>query len=135
MAIKKITSKIIEAYLNLPWSYTIKQEKEGKQHYYIIYVNELPGVCTDAETIEEGMILIREAIEGAIVLYLKNNEPVPVPITREKCKGNISYRTSPERHCFLLGVAQQQHLSMNKVLDLVVDEAMKHQGYRNFHTL
>jgi predicted RNase H-like HicB family nuclease len=43
-------------------------------------VNELPGVCTDSTTVEQGMKNIREAIEAAIELYLKNGEMVPEPV-------------------------------------------------------
>ena len=38
------------------------------------------------------MELIKECIEGAVVLYLKNGEQVPEPIKKEDYKGNISYR-------------------------------------------
>lgn len=129
MATKKITKKMIEHYLNLPWTYTIKQEIDGDNRYYIIRVNELPGVCTDAETIEEGMKLIKEAIEGAVALYLKNGEPVPIPISKNQCKGNISYRTTQERHYFLMETAQQKNISMNKMLDMVVDDAIQHAHF------
>lgn len=74
------TNKNLKYYLNLPWSFTIEQELHKGKHYFIIRVNELPGVCTDAETIEEGMILIQEAIEAAVKLYMKNGEPVPETI-------------------------------------------------------
>ncbi len=69
--------KSIQYYLNLNWSYTVEQETHKSKRYYIIRVNELPGVCTDAETLEEGMLQIKDAISGAIRLYLKNNEPLP----------------------------------------------------------
>ncbi len=74
-----ITKKNIEYYLNLPWTYTIEQDEEKGRRFYIIRVNELPGICTDAKTIEEGMDNIKEAIEAAVRLYLKNGEEVPEP--------------------------------------------------------
>src|SRR5436309_3034110 len=92
------TKKNIKYYLNLNWSYTIEQESYKGKKYYIIRVNELPGVCTDSETIEEGMKLIKEAIEGAVRLYQKNREEIPEPIRKEEYKGNIAYRTTSERH-------------------------------------
>jgi predicted RNase H-like HicB family nuclease len=90
--------KPLKYYLNLPWSFTIEQEGEKTNRYYIIRVNELPGICTDAETVEEGMELIKEAIEAAIKLYLKNGEAVPEPVKKSEFKGNIAYRTTSERH-------------------------------------
>jgi predicted RNase H-like HicB family nuclease len=72
--------KKLDHYLNLNWSYTIEQETHQGKRYYVIRVNELPGICTDAETVEEGMHNIKEAVEGAVRLYLKNNEVVPEPV-------------------------------------------------------
>ena len=66
--------------MNLNWSFTIEQETHKGERYYIIRVHELPGICADAESVEEGMKEIQEAIESAIRLYLKNREPVPEPI-------------------------------------------------------
>lgn len=110
--------------MNLPWSYTIEQENENGVHYYIIRVNELPGVCTDAETVEEGMKLIQEAIEAAIKLYIKNGEEVPEPVRKEDYKGNIAYRTSPERHYFVTKVAHQLDKSISKTIDILIDAGM-----------
>lgn len=74
--------KDVKYYLGLNWSYTIEPENHKGKHYYIIRVNELSGVCTDAETIEEGMQEIKEAIEAAVRLYLRNQESVPEPIKK-----------------------------------------------------
>ena len=38
------TKKDLKYYLKLKWSYTIEPESEGGKDYYIIRVNELPGV-------------------------------------------------------------------------------------------
>lgn len=122
MAIKKN----LNYYLKLKWSYTIEQESHEGKDYYIIRVNELPGVCTDAETIEEGMKEIKEAIRAAIKLYLKNQETIPEPINKEEFKGNIAYRTSSERHYYVAKVAKETHKSISKTLDMLVDEGLQH---------
>jgi len=83
-------------------------------HYYIIRVNELPGICTDAETLEEGMREIRDAIEGAVRLYLKNKEPIPEPIKKEQFKGQIAYRTTSERHYHVAKAAKAMHKLISK---------------------
>lgn len=38
--------KIIKYYLSLDWTYTIESETDGNHKYFIIRVNELPGICT-----------------------------------------------------------------------------------------
>lgn len=74
------TKKDIKYYMDLNWSYTIEQESHKGMRYYIIRVNELPGICVDAATIEEGMSEIKMVIAGAVKLYLNNEEPIPEPI-------------------------------------------------------
>lgn len=119
------TRKKIKYYLDLDWTYTIETEKHEGKKYYIIRVNELPGICTDAETIDEGMQLIKECIEGAVKLYLKNGEEVPVPIKKEDYKGNIAYRTSVERHYNVVRLAKRMHKSTSKTIDALIDAGME----------
>ncbi len=121
MATKKKTKKNLKYYLDLNWSYTIEQETHKGKHYYIIRVNELPGVCTDAETIEEGIKGIKEALEGAIRLYLKNGETIPEPIKKQDFKGSIAYRTTSERHYYVAKLAKSLHKSISKTLDDLID--------------
>lgn len=119
------TKKNLEYYLGLNWTYTIEQSKHKGKKFFIIRVNEIPGVCTDAKTVEEGMKNIQEALSGIIELYLEQGDPIPEPINKEEFKGNISYRTTSERHYYLVKLAQQRHMSMNKALDMVVDAGIK----------
>jgi predicted RNase H-like HicB family nuclease len=117
--------KDLKYYLRLNWSYTIEQSFHKGKRVYIIHVNELPGVCTDAKTIEEGMKNIQDALAATIELYLEQGDEIPEPINKEEFKGNISYRTTSERHFFLAKLAQQRHISMNRALDLVFDAGMQ----------
>lgn len=127
MATKK---KTLNDYLKLNWSYTIEQETHNRKTYYIIRVNELPGVCTDAESIEEGLKDIKEAIKAAIRLYLKQGDPIPEPIDKKKFKGNISYRTTAERHYLLSKIALTEHRSLSKTLDLLIDKGIESFGMK-----
>jgi len=118
------TKKDLKYYKSLNWSYTIEQEKSRGHKYYIIRVNELPGVCTDAETVEEGIQSIEEAIEGAIVLYLKNGEEIPEPVKKEDFKGNIAYRTTSERHYRVAKIAKKRQKSISKTIDDLIDAGL-----------
>ena len=120
-----MVTKNLKYYLGLNWSYTIEQAHHKGKKFYIIRVNELTGVCTDATTIEKGMKNIRDAIAATIELYLEQGDPIPEPVNKEEFKGNISYRTTSERHYFLAKLAQQKHVSMNKALDIVFDAGLQ----------
>lgn len=125
MALK---NKNIQYYLDLPWTYTIETTRETGKLLYILHVNELPGIATDAPSIEEAMELIKEAMIGAFKLYLKNGEEIPEPIDEEEFKGNIAYRTSSRRHYLLTKEAKRRNESLSHVLDQCVDLAL---GKRN----
>jgi predicted HicB family RNase H-like nuclease len=84
-----------------------------------------PGICTDAESIEEGIENIKEAIEGALRLYLKNGEIIPEPIKKEEFKGNIAYRTTSERHYYIAKIAKDMRKSISKTLDDIVDSGIE----------
>ncbi len=116
------TKKEIQKYVDLPWSYTVEQE-DG---YFIVYVNELPGICTDSKTINGAMKDIKDAIAAAVELYLDQGKEIPIPINKAQFKGKIAYRTSAERHYIIAKIAQQKHKSLSKILDMLVDEWINH---------
>lgn len=68
------TANKIEQYLNLPWTYTVETAVERDRPIYIIRVNELPGVATDAPTLDEAMKLLKEAMHGLFEMYLEDGE-------------------------------------------------------------
>lgn len=117
--------KNLDYYLNLSWTYTIEKESYKGKSYYVIFVNELPGICTDAEDLNEGMEGIKEAIACAVEIYQEKGEPVPEPIDKAHYKGRISYRTDSKRHCLLARAARLRHKSINKTLDDMVDAALE----------
>jgi predicted RNase H-like HicB family nuclease len=123
MAIKK--NKSLDYYLKLPWSYTVITAIEDGESFFIVRVNELPGVCTDASTVEEAMTLIKQALKGAIELYIENNEEVPEPINPETYKGKIAYRTTSKRHLRLVREATIQNKSLSAVIDECIDRTIK----------
>lgn len=117
--------KNIKYYLDLPWTYTVELIRKKGKPLYIVHVNELPGVATDASSLDEAMMLIREAMEGVFELYLENGEEIPEPINPDKFKGNIAYRTSSTRHYKLVKEAQKTHQSLSQLIDKCVDVVLK----------
>lgn len=124
--IKKMKdNKDLEYYLNLPWTYTIETETHEGSSYYIIRVNELPGICTDSQNLNEGMQEIKELIACAVGIYKERGQPVPEPIARDQYKGKILYRTDSERHYLIARTAQMMHKSISKTLDTIIDKGME----------
>lgn len=122
---KKKESKSLEYYLNLPWTYTIETETHNNVLYYIIRVNELPGICTDSETLDEGMREIKDLIACAVEIYQEKGETVPEPINKKQYRGNILYRTDSERHFLIARTAQMMHKSISRTLDILIDKGLQ----------
>ena len=122
MAIKN-NKKDINYYLNLPWTYTIETTRETGELIYIVHVNELPGVSTDASSLEEAMALIKEALTAVFHMYLEDGEEIPEPLSENNHKGNIAYRTTSQRHYFIAREARKRNLSLSQTIDLFIDKA------------
>ena len=118
-------NKNLKYYLNLPWSYTITTTKEDGETLFIVRVNELPGVCTDAPTIQEAMSLIKEAMTGAFELYMDNGQEIPEPVNPETYKGRIAYRTTSKRHARLAQEALAKNASLSVIIDECIDKQLK----------
>jgi len=122
---KMNNKKKLDYYLDLPWTYTIETTKEDGKILYVVSVNELPGICTDAFTLDNAMMLIKEAMTAAFQLYLENGEEIPEPINKDQFKGNIAYRTNSKRHYLIARAAQKKASSLSKVIDECVDIALR----------
>lgn len=119
-------TKNINYYLNLPWTYTIETEKDERgKNIYVVHVNELEGIATDAPSLEEAMKLIKEVMEATFQMYLENGEEIPEPKILDQFKGNIAYRTSPRRHYSLVKAAQKKNVSISQLIDTAIDSILK----------
>lgn len=117
--------KSVQYYLNLPWTYTVEQSRdENKNKIYIVRVNELPGICTDAPSLDEAMDLIKEPMVAAFEFYMENGEEIPEPVKEEDFKGNIAYRTTSRRHYLISKEAQKRDQSLSQVIDSLVDTVL-----------
>lgn len=122
---KKVKDKKdLDYYLSLPWTYTIETETHEDSSYYIIRVNELPGICTDSESLDEGMQEMKDLIACAVEIYKDKGKPIPEPIDREQYKGKILYRTDSQRHYLIARTAQLMHKSISKTLDILIDKGL-----------
>ena len=56
---------------------------------YIVSCPQLPGCVTQGETIEEAMVMIRDAIKGYIASLKKHGEPIPTSLEERIEKAEV----------------------------------------------
>jgi len=116
-------NKNLEYYLNLPWSYVIQWSDEDD--CYVASIGELKGCMSHGDTLEEATFMIKDALNCHLKAMLKYNDPIPEPLKSIDFKGNIAYRTTPEKHYKLVKRAQKTGKSLNKFIDEVLDEKLR----------
>jgi antitoxin HicB len=114
--------KGLEYYLNLPWSYSIEKRTDDGV-YYFARVNEL-NCFSDGESPEEAMKIIGEALRSHLEAALESGIEIPEPVKPEDYKGQIAYRTKPEKHYKIAKEAQRRKISINKLIDEAVDSIL-----------
>jgi len=112
-------SKDMDYYLDLPWSYSVEKHTDDGV-YYVARVNELQ-CFTDADTPEEAIHNIRDALKAHIEACIADGVEIPEPVNPADFKGQIPYRTKPEKHYKLAKEAQRRKISINKLIDEAVD--------------
>ena len=104
--------KDINYYMDLPYSIVLKKYSDG---CYYAEVKELPGCMTEADSKEEVLAMIEDAMKGWIELALKDGQPVPEPV-EESYSGKILLRTPKSLHKALLEKAKSEGVSLNQYL-------------------
>lgn len=130
MVTQKKNRKDLNYYLNLPWTYTIETAQEDGKILYIVHVNELPRIGTDAYSLEEAMKSIKEVMAALFEAYLSEGEEIPEPVNEGQFKGNIAYRTTSRRHYLLMREAKKRELSLSQILDSLIDNMLEHKNIK-----
>jgi antitoxin HicB len=91
-----MTKKDLNYFLELPYTYII--EWSDIDGCFLGSIVELERNMTCGKTHEEVLSNLKEALSSYIVTSLENNMEIPEPLKIKDFKGNITYRTSKERH-------------------------------------
>ena len=51
--------------------------QKAEEGGYIVSIPEMPGCVTQAETFEEGLAMIRDALEGLLEVAVEDGDPIP----------------------------------------------------------
>ncbi|WP_373530948.1 type II toxin-antitoxin system HicB family antitoxin [Vampirovibrio sp.] len=119
----KETVKNLEYYINLPWSFSVERHNEKGREYYASRVNEWK-CFSDGATPAEAMNNLMEALQLHIEASIEDGTPIQEPPKPEEFKGQIAYRTKPEKHYQIAKEANRRNISINKLIDQAVDSVI-----------
>lgn len=115
--------KNLDYYLNLPYSYIVEWSDEDQ--CYLGSIVELEKHMTCGNTPEEVIINLKDALKAYILTSLANNMEIAEPLKMTDFKGNITYRTTGEKHYHLAKAAKMLDVSINSLIDSAVDAKLK----------
>jgi len=118
-----MSNKNLEYYLNLPYTYII--EWSDIDNCFLGSIVELERNMTYGQTREDVLSNLKEALVSYVSTSLENNMEIPEPLKINDFKGNITYRTSKERHYKLAKQAKLYGKSINAFIDEVIGEKLK----------
>lgn len=108
------THKTIEYYMSLPYRISIVREESGS---YFASADDLPGCITEANTREEALINLEDAMRGWIELALEDGDPIPEPEKEERrYSGRILVRAPKSLHRRLAESARREGVSLNQYI-------------------
>ena len=117
-----MAKKNLDYYLNLPYTYTI--EWSDIDDCFLGSITELERNMTCGHTREEVLFNLEEALVSYVTTSLENNIDIPEPLKINDFKGNITYRTSKERHYKLAKQAKLNGKSINAFIDEIIGEKL-----------
>jgi antitoxin HicB len=118
----KMTKKNLNYYLHLPYTYII--EWSDVDGCFLGSIVELERNMTYGQTREEVFSNFKDALASYVTTSLENNMEIPEPLKIKDFKGNITYRTSKERHYQLARQAKLYGKSINTFIDEAVGEKL-----------
>jgi antitoxin HicB len=117
-----MTKKNLDYFLNLPYTFII--EWSDVDECFLGSIVELERKMTSGHTREEVLLNLKEALVSYVATSLENNMEIPEPLKIKDYKGNISYRTSQERHYQLAKQAKLYGKSINTFIDEIIGEKL-----------
>ena len=118
-----MTKKNLDYYLNLPYSYII--EWSEVDDCFLGSIIELERNMTFGKTREEVLSNLKEALASYVATSLAHNMEIPEPLKIKDFKGNITYRTSKERHYQLAKQAKLYGKSINSFIEEAIEEKLR----------
>lgn len=113
---KRVSEREVARLAALPWTTELKRNDDGSVFARIL---ELPGCMTEADSEEEAIHNLHEALELWLESELSRGHPIPTPEAR-RYSGTFTVRTSPWLHRLAAEAAQRENVSLNEFVNEAV---------------
>jgi antitoxin HicB len=117
----KTVAKTVEDYLRLPYTIQLRQYEDGT---FFADVAELPGCMTEADTAEEALEMVRDAMAGWIEVALSEGLPIPEPAAESEYSGRFLVRAPKSLHRDLVERARAEGGSLNQFVVTTLSRAL-----------
>ena len=77
---KKVNPKIVEKYLNMPYSFVINQVNDESGKYFVARVLELEGLIGTGDTYDEAYTDVKEAMGSYVETKIANRIELSLPM-------------------------------------------------------
>jgi len=111
---KSATSAAMIKELLKRYSYRVFWSEDDQE--FVAVCLELPSLSGLAKTQERALVEVKVAVEGALEWIFEEGKEAPEPISTQKFKGNLSVRTTPEKHRELAMRAAESGVSINQYI-------------------
>ena len=128
----KNAAKTVEDHLRLPYTIQLRQYEDGT---FFAEVAELPGCMTEADTAQEALEMIRDAMAGWIEVALSEGLPIPEPASEAEYSGRFLVRAPKSLHRDLVRRAQAEGASLNQFVVTTLSRALGGRGERGRYRL
>ncbi len=124
-------SSPVDRYLELPYHITLVQDGEENGAKWVAAAEELPDCTSRADTAEQAIGRLKDAMAAWISAALKEGRDIPEPRTETTPSGRLLLRMPRTLHAALTKAAERENVSLNQ---FITDSLASVVGWRRVPT-
>jgi antitoxin HicB len=115
----------LEDYLEKPYTIVLQHDHDDDgREGFVASVEELPGVYSQGETLEEAAASVRDAMEGWLSVALDDGLEIPEPRDASAYSGRFLLRIPTSLHAELARRAEREGVSLNQYVSTTLAGAV-----------
>lgn len=119
-----MSNRNVEEYLGLPYHIEVVYDASGEAPGWFARVVELPGCMTQADSRDEVLAMIQDAMRAWIEAAVEEGQPIPEPLTDESYSGKFVVRVPRSLHRQLAEAAERDGVSLNAFVNVALARAV-----------